>query len=159
MSRCRFALIASCLAAVVAFSSAKAQMTPAEVEAQGDVARRAHALAEQVMSPYCPGRTLADCPSPDAAALRAAVRGRLSQGATEAEVKTELERRFGNVVQAIPRSPFAQAMPVVILALGVALLVLVIARLAPGRRAGAPSTSAPGAVEREIEADLRSRGL
>lgn len=127
--------------------------------AESDVARRAHALAEDLMSPYCPGRTLADCPSPEAGELRAQVRTLLARGTPEREVRAELERRYGDAVQGIPRSPFAQAVPVVLLSLGLALLALVLLRLSPGARASKPRASAAGDLERALDADLRSRGL
>ena len=50
------------------------------VEDAVERARRAYALAGELLSPYCPGRTLADCPSPDAGALREEIRTRIDSG-------------------------------------------------------------------------------
>ena len=52
----------------------------AEAETPTEKARAAYALSRELMSPYCPGRTLADCPSPDAAALREEIRDRIEAG-------------------------------------------------------------------------------
>ncbi len=129
-----------------------------EPAAESEIARRAHELSESVMSPYCPGRTLADCPSPEAGRLRAEIRTLLARGEAEAEVRTQLEQRYGDLVQAIPRSPFARLMPIVLLALGLAVLALVLVRMVPSGRDPSPAR-VPRELERELESDLRSRGL
>ena len=155
--------------------------------AQGDedVARRAHAFARGVMSPYCPGRSLADCPSPDAALLRQQIRMRLAAGAPEDEVLAELTRRYGDILRPIPEGTLPWLGPIVLLAAGLGVLVVVLLRLSGGRRedastaegpaatmsgasapgdagardAGARDADARDAIARELEAELESRGL
>ena len=67
----KFAALALATALLVA-------STPVPAHAQDDpevaLARTAHELSRELMSPYCPGRTLADCPSPDAGAVRDEIR-------------------------------------------------------------------------------------
>jgi cytochrome c-type biogenesis protein CcmH/NrfF len=79
---------------VLAATAAHAQPT--------DVDRNAQRLFSQVMSPYCPGLLLADCPSPDAFALRAEIRARLAAGEAPADVENDLYARFGNSIRATP---------------------------------------------------------
>src|SRR5262249_61611463 len=51
--------------------TALAASAGAEAPAIGDTAPAwAYDLPNDLMSPFCPGRSLADCPSPDAASLR-----------------------------------------------------------------------------------------
>jgi cytochrome c-type biogenesis protein CcmH len=63
---------------------------------------RARAIYHDYMSPYCPGLLLADCSSRPAATLRTEIRDALAAGTPEAEVRSALERRFGERVLAAP---------------------------------------------------------
>jgi len=68
----------------------------------------AETLAQQVfahvMSPYCPGLLLADCPSPDAFALRAEVRARLRAGEAPDDIEDSLYNKFGDGIRSVPRA-------------------------------------------------------
>jgi cytochrome c-type biogenesis protein CcmH len=67
-----------------------------------DADTNAHRIFSELMSPYCPGLMLADCPSPDAFELRAEIRARLAAGETPAQVKADLFARFGDSIRATP---------------------------------------------------------
>jgi cytochrome c-type biogenesis protein CcmH len=56
-----------------------------------------------VMSPFCPGMTIATCPSSQAAELRDEIRAKLAAGATKDEVLDELYAEWGEEVLG-PRS-------------------------------------------------------
>ncbi len=122
-----------------------------------DVARRAHRVAQDVMSPFCPGRTLADCPSPDAQTVREQIRALLVQGVEEQEVRRRLEQTYGDAVVGVPRSALGWALPILILLAGVALLVLVLRRLSAPDAAPAPAD--PADLAAELDRELQSRGL
>ena len=66
------------------------------------VDERSRAIFHDFMSPYCPGLLLADCSSRAAATLRTEIREELAAGTPEAEVRTSLERRFGERILAAP---------------------------------------------------------
>ncbi len=139
--------------ALLLAGSAAAQSEPSD----GDVARRAHRVAQDVMSPFCPGRTLADCPSPDAQTVREQIRALLVQGVEEQEIRRRLEQTYGDAVVGVPRSALGWALPVLILLAGVALLVLVLRRLsAPGPT---PAATDPADLAAELDRELQSRGL
>lgn len=59
--------------------------------------RKAAALFDSVMSPYCPGRTLSACPSDTARELREDLRTKLAEGYAPEELKAELDRRYGDL--------------------------------------------------------------
>ncbi len=127
-------------------------------QAQVERAREAHAFVRTVMSPFCPGRTLTDCPSPDAAALRAEIRQRLASGVSQDAIRLELERRYGMAVVPEPRSVWAWIIPLGILGAGLVGLIAALRSLA--RRA--PEPAPPGGrpeLARELDAELDSRGL
>ena len=130
------------------------ETTPEELA----LARRAHDFAEQNMSPFCPGRTLADCPSPSAKALRDRVRRMMATGLTETDIAAQLRREFGDVVLPMPDSPFVWVFPTLLIASGAILLGVVLVRLRRSERALAtPRIDAD--LERELDEELRARGL
>ncbi len=147
-------MIARALLACLLLAASAAAAAGAEVP----VGRRAHALASDLMSPYCPGRTLSDCPSPDAAVVRQEIRTRLDAGQSEAEIRGDLEERFGGAVRGVPTSLLGWLLPIAILALGACALGLALRRLLrrQGERAAA---AAPPELERDLDRQLRERGL
>jgi cytochrome c-type biogenesis protein CcmH/NrfF len=111
------------------------------------------------MSPYCPGRTLADCPSPDAAVVREEIRARLSRGESEGEVRALLESRFGEDVRGLPRDAFGWTAPIVILVTGAGLLALALRSLSRRDARGSSPVRASPELERELDAEIHRRGL
>jgi cytochrome c-type biogenesis protein CcmH/NrfF len=63
----------------------------------------AYDLWHDTMSPFCPGRSLADCPSPQAEALRVWIVEQAASGRSRTELEGDLENRFGDVVLAAPK--------------------------------------------------------
>jgi cytochrome c-type biogenesis protein CcmH/NrfF len=96
----------------------------------------AYALAHELMSPYCPGRTLAECPSPQADELRLWILERARAGASRAEVEEELYRNFGDQLRQAPRAEgiglIAYAVPGVFVVAGAVLLGVFLRRSGSG---------------------------
>ncbi len=128
-----------------------------EAGAQVERSRAAHAFVRTVMSPFCPGRTLTDCPSPDAAALREEIRQRLASGVSEDAIRRELERRYGMAVVPEPRSAWAWIIPLGFLGAGLAGLIAAFRSLA--RRAPEPGPAGGPELARDLDSELDSRGL
>ncbi len=82
----------------------------------------AYDVANELMSPFCPGRSLADCPSPDAASLRMWIVVQAAAGRTRADVEDELYARYGNVLRSAPKAEgfgiVAYVLPVVVFLAG-----------------------------------------
>ena len=93
------------------------------------IGRQAHELARDLMSPYCPGRTLEACPSPDALAVREEIRAALRAGEAPDSIRERIEARFGQAVIGLPQTPLGRALPVVALAVGAVALALVLRRI------------------------------
>jgi cytochrome c-type biogenesis protein CcmH len=66
--------------------------------------RDAREIFETVLSPYCPGRTISNCPSPQADELRANIKQQLASGETPADIKEELYAVFGEELRTVPRA-------------------------------------------------------
>jgi cytochrome c-type biogenesis protein CcmH/NrfF len=110
---------------------------PVAVSAATDQETWAYDLAHELMSPYCPGRALAECPSPQADELRLWIIEQARAGATRAEVEAELAANFGDQIRQAPRAEgiglVAYVVPAAFVAAGAALLVVFL------RRSGSPA--------------------
>ena len=153
------ALVATC--GISAAGGAIAQEPSAvDPEQEYALARRAYDFARETMSPFCPGRTLADCPSPNAKVLRERVRRMMASGLNEDDIARELQREYGTVVQALPQTSVGWILPGTILGAGVILLGVVLVRLSrPSPSVEGPVARIDRALERELEEALRAEGL
>ena len=74
---------------------------PAAAAGQGADPAQAEALATELshdlMSPYCPGRTIATCPSPQARKLEGHILEQAQQGKSRVEIETALAERFPDI--------------------------------------------------------------
>jgi len=61
-------------------------------------------LAHQLMSPFCPGKLLADCTSPDAGTLRKTIEVRIADGETVRAVKADLVQQYGAEILGAPQA-------------------------------------------------------
>jgi cytochrome c-type biogenesis protein CcmH/NrfF len=113
---------AALLACALALAAAPAARAAAPAESE----RWAYELAHELMSPYCPGRALAECPSPEADQLRRWIIERARAGASREQVEQELFQGFGDQIRQAPRAEgvglVAYAVPIFFLALGALLL-------------------------------------
>jgi cytochrome c-type biogenesis protein CcmH/NrfF len=119
-----------------------ASATEGEVPSRGttnvstEVAQKAAAIARQTMSPFCPGRTLSDCPSEYATAWRRDIRAMVARGMSADEIQRELESRVGANLSGSPNRSAGYGVSLG-LALGAAfVLFFVLSRL---RRNSQPS--------------------
>lgn len=64
----------------------------------------AYELPHYLMSPFCPGRTVADCSSPQAESLRLWMIVQEAAGRTRADVEQELLAKYGDVMRPAPRA-------------------------------------------------------
>jgi cytochrome c-type biogenesis protein CcmH/NrfF len=106
----------------------------------------AYSIAHDLMSPFCPGRTLAACPSPQSDQLRQWILFQAAGGQSREQVEAALFDRFGDVMLSAPRAEggwgiSAYAIPIGGFLLGGPLVAFAIYRLARGGHGG----PAPGA--------------
>ena len=109
-------------------------------------------LAAELMSPYCPGRTLASCPSPQAAELVQWMVLQEAAGSTQEEVIAILIERFGEEILGAPPAKgitlWAYIFPVLGFVVGGGLVALALRRIVSGDRAlsGAGDTRSSATV-------------
>lgn len=93
-----------------------------------DVSTSTDRIMAEIMSPYCPGRLLRDCPSGQALQLKEKIVSRLESGESEEKIFADLIATFGEEVRAAPRARgfglVAWLAPSVFLFFGLILTVL-----------------------------------
>ncbi len=118
-----------------------------------------YGLWNELMSPYCPGRTLADCPSQQAEELREWIVAQEQAGRARDDVTGELFRSFGDVLRQAPKAEgmglAAYGIPIALFCAGGALVALFLGR----RRGGTPATAPRVAVvdpelQRELDEEI-----
>jgi cytochrome c-type biogenesis protein CcmH/NrfF len=104
----------------LAMLEAAARTSPAGEDPQAVLQQ----LSGDLMSPYCPGRTIASCPSGAARKLEDEILAQAQAGKTRAEIEASLVERFGEDIIGYRPPPFLLGGTVV---LGlIALLTLVV---------------------------------
>lgn len=90
----------------------------------------ANDISLEIMSPFCDGVTLHDCPSQEAQTLRARIQEWAARGRSKGEIINRLEREFGPAIRAAPEAEgsgfLAWLPPVVVLIAGAATALLVV---------------------------------
>jgi cytochrome c-type biogenesis protein CcmH len=108
-------------------------------------------LAHELMSPFCPGRTLATCPSPQAAELVQWIVTQEAAGASRDEVVAVLVERYGEEILGAPPAEgitlWAYVFPVLGFLVGGVLAFVVLRRIVAGGRSDASGIvqTTPGA--------------
>ena len=96
-------------------------------------------LAGELMSPYCPGRTLASCPSPQAAELVQWMVLQEAAGSTQEEVIAILIERFGEEILGAPPAKgitiWAYIFPILGFVVGGGFVVIAMRRIVAGNDA------------------------
>jgi cytochrome c-type biogenesis protein CcmH len=138
--------------------------SPASAQSPEDLAND---ISQKVMSPFCPGVTLHDCPSQSALDMRDRIEGFARSGMSEAAIMERLEAEYGEAIRAEPSSEgagiVAWLLPALVALAGGALAVTLVRRWSARRAkpiAGEPSRVATSAAERQrLDAELgRLRG-
>jgi cytochrome c-type biogenesis protein CcmH/NrfF len=119
-----------------------------------DVANR---ISSEVMSPYCPGVTLHDCPSDAAVQLRDRILGWAAAGWSEDRILDRLEAEYGASIRSTPPASGvglgAWIAPVAAVALGLAGAWFVARRWS--RRREPPAGADPSVAQRtRLDAEL-----
>jgi cytochrome c-type biogenesis protein CcmH/NrfF len=119
----------------------------------------ATSISNDVISPFCPGVTLENCPSDAAAALRARIVSWAEAGWSRSRIMDKLEAEYGASIRALPPTSgsglWAWLAPGLVLLAG-ALLATVLARRWARRRAPEAQTAGPtGEMRARLDEELR----
>ena len=121
-----------------------------------EAARQAQDIAASLMSPFCPGLTLAACPSSGAAALQDELRRRLQQGETEAALVADFVERFGSRVTGVPARHGLAALAWILPPAGGGAILLLVRLLANRRSSANQNGAAPvdAAMSARVDEEL-----
>lgn len=159
------------LAWVLGSSLAGVAWAQGDLETPEEQARRSLDLNRTVMSPFCPGRTLDGCPSPNAAAWRDDIRTWIKEGKSNEEIRKLLNQRTDQDLTGAPSTALDSVLPILVSVLAVLLLVLLLRVLLKpgssptppekkaraGTRSGEPVPGAdPRAIDQRLEDELRN---
>ena len=138
-------------------TSSPAALKPATPEME----QTAQAISETMMSPFCPGRTISSCPSPQARDLRSQILTWLEQGNDETWIKNNLRVIYGEDVKGQPESSgfglVGWLMPPVFV---IVALLLVVLKLRNMKLSAAAQTGTPPAdpdAKQKLAEELKFR--
>ncbi|MGE3274939.1 MAG: cytochrome c-type biogenesis protein CcmH [Vicinamibacterales bacterium] len=108
-------------------------------------------VAGDLMSPFCPGRTLAACPSGAAADVRDEIAKRLEKGESRESIEADLLARYGDEIRGAPEaSGIGLLVWVGPVALGVLLLGIVLQLARRSRREADAGQATAGPVDPKL---------
>lgn len=119
----------------------------------------AYKLPNELMSPFCPGRTLSACTSPQADSLRMWLIVQEASGRSREEVEAELFERYGDVLRPAPRAEgfglTAYVFPVLAFLAGGVIVAVFLSRQTRAAATNKPSSQpADPELERIIDQEL-----
>jgi cytochrome c-type biogenesis protein CcmH/NrfF len=112
--------------------------------AASDAPEWAHQLPNELMSPFCPGVTLAECTSSHAGSLKMWIVVQAAAGRGEDDIREELYERYGDQIRPTPKAEgigiAAYVLPVVVFLAGGGLVTWFLRRSTRSARVGGPPT-------------------
>lgn len=144
-----FVAFASGVACVVHAEVAVAELTP-------EMEHRAQEIIRTTMSPFCPGRTLDSCPSPNATDWRNDVREWVEQGVSTPEIRKRLMQRVPEVdITGAPSTALDAVLPILVTVTAVLLLALLLRKLLVHRERARSAAPKGAAAPEDSAADKR----
>lgn len=104
-------------------------------------ARVANQVSYEIMSPFCPGKTLAMCPSPAAAEVRMQLQQMAESGMSEAQIRDAVIEEHGEEFRTV-EPPWTDNLGLLIGLLGALLVAVGVVRLISTARKVEPTTTA-----------------
>lgn len=127
--------------ALLAFFAFLGSVAPA---AASDAPEWAHQLPNELMSPFCPGVTLAECTSSHASSLKMWIVVQAAAGRSEEDIREELYERYGDQIRPTPKAEgigiAAYVIPVVVFLAGGGLVTWFLRRSTRSARVQVPPT-------------------
>jgi cytochrome c-type biogenesis protein CcmH/NrfF len=140
------------LAAIAATLLLGVSNAAGQADAAAELEGWAYEVPNELMSPFCPGRTLSACTSPQAEELRMWLIVQEAAGRTREDVEAELFERYGDVLRPAPRAEgfglTAYVFPVLAFLAGGVIVAVFLSRQT---RASAAAVSTPRPPDPELE--------
>jgi len=117
----------------------------------GRVSRVTHEVSMEVYSPFCPGKTLAMCPSPNAAEVRRDIQDMASKGMEKEAIKDAVVEKYGEEFR-LQEPPASDNVMLLVAILITLFLVVLLVRFFARKGPATPDSAATDA-ENEGEDD------
>jgi len=131
------------LAVAIASLLTIATIPAAQADPSPDWLATYNRMIGELMSPYCHGLTLADCPTKGASELRNQIQGWLKEGRSENWILDELEKEYGPSILGAPRMRgiglLAWVVPPLVFVAGFIGVVLFLRRQTPACEQDSPA--------------------
>lgn len=141
--------LAAALVAVTAYLASSTRPDPDARPTGGEVQSR-------VMSPFCPGLTLEDCPTDEAVVLRGRIDEKVREGWTNRRIDEWLVAIYGEGVLGSPSSPAVWAVPTAWVLGGSAAVCLLLSSWAKKKKALETPAEVTDRDRARLEAELQS---
>ena len=112
-----------------------AQTAAAGSRTQGEVSTISMQLSDEIYSPFCPGKTLSMCPSPNAAEVRRDIQRMAREGMTKDEIKQEVLNVYGEEFRIVEPPPEDNALLLVAILVGLVVAISAVVFLTRRRNA------------------------
>ncbi len=121
------------------------------------VSRMTHEISQEVLSPYCPGKTLAMCPSGQAGDVRREIQAMASSGMEKEDIKETLIGRFGEEFRMNDATPEDNYKLLGAIVVGFGLSITAITLMARRKRPGEDGLQSDGQDDDDdLDEDQRS---
>ena len=114
---------------------------PTSAPSPGEVSRISQEINDEIYSPFCPGKTLDMCPSPNAAEVRREIQSLAAQGQAKDQIKAKILQTYGEEFRIVEPPAQDNAMLLIAIILGL-IFALALVRVLSTRRAGASGDAA-----------------
>ena len=113
-------------------------------------------LSDEIYSPFCPGKTLSMCPSPNAAKVRRDIQRMAREGKSKDEIKKEVLAVYGEEFRIVEPPPQDNVMLLLAIVLGLVIAISAVVFLTRRRNTAGGSSDAPKkeSTSADVDADV-----
>lgn len=117
-------------------------------------------LSDEIYSPFCPGKTLSMCPSPNAAKVRRDIQRMASEGKSKDEIKKEVLAVYGEEFRIVEPPPQDNVMLLLAIVFGLVIAISAVVFLTRRRNTagGSSDASQKESTSADVDVDESSDG-
>lgn len=115
-------------------TAASQEKVTVSAEIEAEASKRVNRLSDELKSPFCPGKTLLNCTSYQAFALRKEMTEMILAGKSDEEILNALRESFGEILENPPQPWYTILVPIMPFILGAMIAVWMFSRWLGGSR-------------------------
>ena len=123
------------------------------VKDYGEISRTTYAISQEILSPFCPGKTLAMCPSPAAAEVRREIQAMASQGVEKEAIKAQIIETYGEEFRIVEPPASDNLALLTAIAVGLGLCILAVALISRRRKGQDGEPEAVASATSKVDED------